>query len=73
MTKKDIMQYDTWDFLEKHTEETSKHIGKWILIFENQIVSSDVDLIKIYNQFRKDNPKSTPFVMKIPESPNMLL
>ena len=73
MTEKDDMQIDAWEFLEKHPEETGKHIGKWILIYEGRIVASDLDLGKIYNQFKKENPMSTPFVLKVPKSPNMLL
>lgn len=62
-----------YDYVMSHPKEISEHMGKWMLIYDNKIVSSDKDLIKIFKQFQKDNPKKTPFVMKLPNNPNMLL
>ncbi len=62
-----------FDYVLNNPKETGKHLGKWILVFENKIVASDEDLIKIYRQFQKNKPKCVPFVMKISKEPNMLL
>lgn len=71
MNKK--IQSSDYDYVMNHPEETGKHLGKWILVFGNKIVASDQNLIKIYNQFKKDNPSDDPFVMKLAKEPNMLL
>lgn len=74
VVKKDTMQtISGYDYAMSHPDEIGKHLGKWILIFEGAIVASDIDLIKIYRQFQKDNPKKVPFIMKFPKEPNMLL
>ncbi len=74
MSVKEAMKTSSgYDYVMTHPKEIGKHLGKWILIYDDKIISVDEDLIKIYRQFEKDYPKKIPFVMKLPKEPNMLL
>ena len=57
---------DDFDYACNNPKETGKHMGKWIIVYNNKIVASNKDLIKIYKEFQKNNPKAVPLVLKIP-------
>ncbi len=54
-------------------DEIAKHIGKWIIIYDDKIFAADKDLGKIYKKFESENPGEIPFVMKFPKERNMVL
>ena len=64
---------DDFDYASNNPKETEKHAGKWIIVYNNKIVASDKDLLEIYPKFHKDNPKAVPLVLKVLDTPHMLL
>ena len=59
-------------YVQSHTEELRKHIGKWIMVVGEEIVAADEDCQKALDKAREKHPGVNPFVMKIPKERPMI-
>ena len=71
--KKKIETVGGYDYVMSSSTKLGKHMGKWIIIYDNEIVASNENLIEIYNKFKKEYPNKIPFIMKLAKKPNILL
>lgn len=46
--------------------DLSRYAGEWVAIIENKVVAHGKNLSKILKEAKKENPRKTPFVAKIP-------
>ena len=72
-SEKEMQAVEGYDYVMSASEKLGEHMGKWIIVYDNEIVASDEDLIGIYNKFKEEHPGKIPFVMKLAKEPNMLL
>ena len=54
-------------------EQLGKHLGEWIAVVGDEIVSAGADAKEVYRASKAKHPDKTPFIMKIPKETVMLL
>ena len=67
------MSSNKGDYAMSMAQEMGKHAGKWISIVDDEIVAKGNNAKKVFMAAKKEYPKKTPLVIKVPTDGVMLL
>ena len=62
-----------YEYIMSAREQLGKHLGEWIAVVGDEIVSAGEDAKEVYQASKAKHPNKTPFIMKIPKETVMLL
>lgn len=62
-----------YEYIMSSREKLGEHLGEWIAVVGDEIVSSGKDVKKVYQASKTKYPDKAPFIMKIPKETIMLL
>ena len=62
-----------YEYVMSAHDQLGEHLGKWIAVVNNRIVSTGSNANQIYQEAKKKHPDKVPFIMKIPEETTILL
>lgn len=62
-----------YDYVLSIPDQLGKHLGKWIAIVGEEIVSTGSDAKEVYHTAKNKYPDKVPFIMKIPKETILLL
>ena len=62
-----------YEYVMSAKDQLGEHLGDWIAVVGEEIVSTGNDAKKVYQKAKEKYPDKTPFIMKIPKETVMLL
>lgn len=67
------MMITEYDYVMSIGDELGNYLGKWIAVVGNHIVAEGESGKDVYQAAKKADPKSVPFIMKVPAETVMVL
>ena len=62
-----------YEYILSAREQLGQHLGEWIAIVGDDIVSTGDDAQKVYQKAKERHADKTPLILKIPKETLMLL
>ena len=67
------MKKSGFEYVVSLGDKLGEHVGKWIVVLDDDIVASGENLREVYDEAKAKHPRETLFVMKVPADKVMVL